>query len=545
LTVALVGVGVACRLFRFWLNFPIWADEASLALNFAERDYRGLFRELNYQQVAPLLFLWIEKSVWQWAGPSEAFLRLLPLLAGIGGLVLFWRLARTLLSPMSAVLAVGVLAVSEWPIELCCSIKPYALDLFFGVLLQWLAIQALCQPGRTVWPAALALIVPFAVFLSYPVVFVAGAVSLVLAPKMMSRTALQSLLDGSGERSYGGFKAARSWFIAFNVLLVSAFLAQLLFVGREKDPANPPDLDGYMQSFWHHGFPHGGLLKSMWWVVRIHVGKIFSYPVGFNGGGLIGLAAVLLGVRALWRQRQRNLVLLCLLPFALHLMAACLRRYPYGMHPRIEQDLAPGLCVLAGSGLAAVIERLAVTSGQQACLLAAGVSGLVLIGLGMSVAAWRYPYHDEVALWARSIVQHLQREMQPGDRLLVSAPAKSSHVCLRWQLLALADRTDEPEAYTLVGALQGANRVWIVDARGDEEPLDAPEPVPILPYASLDALGWQAVNYQRFRACADSEAARLYRLFGDVYFCRRGQNRVPISYQLPLSAAHPPPSSLP
>ena len=27
LTVALVGVGVACRLFRFWLNFPIWADE--------------------------------------------------------------------------------------------------------------------------------------------------------------------------------------------------------------------------------------------------------------------------------------------------------------------------------------------------------------------------------------------------------------------------------------------------------------------------------------------------------------------------------------
>src|SRR5262249_18518109 len=48
LTVALVTFGVACRLFRFWLNFPIWIDEASLALNFVERDYRGLLRELNY-----------------------------------------------------------------------------------------------------------------------------------------------------------------------------------------------------------------------------------------------------------------------------------------------------------------------------------------------------------------------------------------------------------------------------------------------------------------------------------------------------------------
>ena len=85
-------LGMACRLYVYLLSFPIWRDEASLALNFVSRDFRGLLRELDNFQVAPLLFLWIENAVYQYLGGSAALLRLAPLLAGVSALVLFWHL---------------------------------------------------------------------------------------------------------------------------------------------------------------------------------------------------------------------------------------------------------------------------------------------------------------------------------------------------------------------------------------------------------------------------------------------------------------------
>jgi hypothetical protein len=349
--VGLVGLGVACRLYRFWLNFPIWHDEAALALNFAERDYRGLLGQLSHYQIAPLLFLWIEKLVYQCAGPSEWYLRLGPVLAGSGALILFGRLARNCLAPLSSVLAVGLLAVSYWSIELACMIKPYAFDLLASVALLSLAVNYLYL-RQTRWLLVLALITPFAVCLSYPAVFVAGAVSLVLAPAMF------------GDRN----RPACGWFIAFNVLLVASFVGHFLLVGRGGHAGRLEDQESYMQGFWHHGLPGGGFLPVLGWFFRVHVGKMFSHPVSFNGGGVLGLFLVALGIRSLLRQGRRSLVLLCVLPYGLHLLAALLHRYPYGMHPRLEQHLLPGFCLLAGAGLAAVIETVAAHAASASAL---------------------------------------------------------------------------------------------------------------------------------------------------------------------------------
>ena len=52
-----------------------------------------LLRPLRFDQVAPPLFLWGEEAVYRTLGGSELSLRLLPLLAGLGSLFLFARLA--------------------------------------------------------------------------------------------------------------------------------------------------------------------------------------------------------------------------------------------------------------------------------------------------------------------------------------------------------------------------------------------------------------------------------------------------------------------
>ncbi len=53
-----VGVGLALRIVAYLLNFPLWWDEAFVAVNLLRRDYAGLLRPLDYGQVCPLVFLW-------------------------------------------------------------------------------------------------------------------------------------------------------------------------------------------------------------------------------------------------------------------------------------------------------------------------------------------------------------------------------------------------------------------------------------------------------------------------------------------------------
>src|SRR5437660_1119811 len=115
---ALLVVGALWRTLRYLLQAPIWGDEAMLCLNFLEKDYAGLTHGLLYSQVAPLLFLWGEATSLHLLGSSELALRLLPFLAGIGALFLFWRLARLALPPLAGTLAVGLLAVAIWPVSM-------------------------------------------------------------------------------------------------------------------------------------------------------------------------------------------------------------------------------------------------------------------------------------------------------------------------------------------------------------------------------------------------------------------------------------------
>src|SRR2546421_12493290 len=92
LGLGLLLLGVACRLHSYLLAFPIWGDEATVALNVVARDFLGLAGELDHDQIAPLLFLWAEKAICLVLGTQTMLLRLVPLLAGLAGLVLFWDL---------------------------------------------------------------------------------------------------------------------------------------------------------------------------------------------------------------------------------------------------------------------------------------------------------------------------------------------------------------------------------------------------------------------------------------------------------------------
>ncbi len=57
-----IVLGIAVRSVRYLVNYPIWHDEAFLAVNFWDRSFVDLLRPLDYGQIAPWLFLAIERT---------------------------------------------------------------------------------------------------------------------------------------------------------------------------------------------------------------------------------------------------------------------------------------------------------------------------------------------------------------------------------------------------------------------------------------------------------------------------------------------------
>ena len=92
-TWAFVGLGLLVRLVRYLVVYPIWHDEAFLAVNFLDRGYLDLLRPLDYSQVAPILFLWIELTSVRLFGFSEWSLRFFPAVCGLASVFLFRHIA--------------------------------------------------------------------------------------------------------------------------------------------------------------------------------------------------------------------------------------------------------------------------------------------------------------------------------------------------------------------------------------------------------------------------------------------------------------------
>ncbi len=329
-TIVFLLVGVGWRLFRYLLQFPIWGDEAYTCINLTDQTYLGFLDGLRCNLVAPLLFLWGELTALHWLGSSELAMRLLPVLAGLAALPVFWKLARQVLDPAAATLAFGILAVAYYPVRHAVEVKPYSLDLLVSAGLISIAYAWLTQPQRVNLLTLLCMLLPPALLISNPVVFVAGGISVALLPTVWREPARTKAL----------------W-AAYNIVLGLTFLG-CLYLNARMQPASAVQM---LERFWSHTFPPMEPLALLKWLALTHTGNMMAYPLGGkNGGSAVTFLLFLVGVWHFARARRWDVLLLCLTPFALTFIAACLRRYPYGDSARLCQHLAPATCLLIAAG---------------------------------------------------------------------------------------------------------------------------------------------------------------------------------------------------
>ena len=336
--VVFIAVGIAVRLIRYLLRFPLWADESFLAVNFSHRGYADLMRPLDCHQVAPLLFLWTELSAVKLLGFNEWTLRLVPMLSGIASILLFHRLARYLVRGTALVLAVGIFAVNYSGIRYACEVKPYGVDLMVSTLILLLTVRSWKQPdnSRRLW--MLTAVMPFALGLSFPALFVAGGASVAIAaraPRFTDRAA-------AGRH---GSRTTLSWPASF-LVLVSACHPR---PGAGRNGCDDLGLERRLPAARFAGQTGRMAPSCPRWPT--------AWPCRWaatTGAARRTLLLCLAAAVVLLRQARYRLLLLFAAPFALNLLAAALRLYPYGGHMRLAMHLVPIVCLLAGVGAAAL-----------------------------------------------------------------------------------------------------------------------------------------------------------------------------------------------
>ncbi|HZW30438.1 MAG TPA: glycosyltransferase family 39 protein [Isosphaeraceae bacterium] len=328
-----IAAGVFLRVLVYLTNRTMWLDEMSLATNLIGRPILDFSEPLSGDQLAPFLFLMVERALVQLLGDSNFALRLLPLAAGIAALALFAHLARRLLPRRAALVALVLFALSDDLIYYSSEVKPYAVDLVVGLAITLAACDALGRPasrGSVEVLAAAAALAPWCSFASAFVI--AGCGATLWLDRLLARdlrSALIWLIVGMG------------WLAIF---LVSVAGSRALLTPYTT-----------MYRFWDFAFlpiqpplSQDKLLKAGGILLELFVNPLnLVAPLWPRVAVLVPVLLLALGGVSRF-QRSWPTGLLLVLPIVLALVASALKQYP--LHGRLILELVPALFLLIAEG---------------------------------------------------------------------------------------------------------------------------------------------------------------------------------------------------
>lgn len=300
------GIGIAVSLTQYGFNRSIWLDEGMLAINFFDANFIDLLQPLQYNQVAPVLFLLVEKLLFQLIPHPEYALRLFPLLLFWGSLFLFSIIiGRVFRKKNFQIIVLLLFAVNYNLVYYSSEVKQYMGDVFCYLLLIFFAQVDL--KSRTYFIRLLALGV-CTVFLSHAAPFFLCAVVLYLFFRSENPISFKRMA------------------ILGSTWLLTVLLHYLMFAYHH------PATD-FMLNFWNKT---DAFMPMVWDFDKVSFFfsqkfiMITRYMLQLDKYGKYVLSIlVILGIYRLAAEEKRSFLILLLLPISIHLFISGLKLYPF------------------------------------------------------------------------------------------------------------------------------------------------------------------------------------------------------------------------
>ncbi|TGE10097.1 glycosyltransferase family 39 protein [Hymenobacter fodinae] len=449
-----LGLGVILRGVIWAQQRSLYLDEANLLRNFTERTYLGLFRNLDYEQYSPPLFSVLVKASIGLFGNNELAVRLVPVLASMLTLGLFFRQTQRWLTPVVAVFALSFLAFGKVFVDYGTVCKQYATDGLAALVL----IEAAYYIGRGqfrgreagVWIALGCL----SIWFSMPAVFVLAGIGLWYLQQAWLRrdwTAMGWILG-----------AGLAWLICFG-----AYYLLLLQTNVESS---------YLQQYHREmflAFPPRNPEELQ--LLLTQLGELINKTVGKTAlAAALAVVCFPLGLYQLLK-RPHFLTWVLLVPIAACLAASAL--HYYSLMSRLVLFMLPLVLLVLGWG--------AQWLGRQH-KWAAGVLTLLAVVVLANQQQLRYlgkPFQSDYTN-IRSGLELVATHQQPGDAVFAYynvAPVARYYTQEHTPRLKLSGlflqeagqqpSKQDPFTYGLLKLQQqGHRRIWVVYDREDEGP---------------------------------------------------------------------------
>jgi hypothetical protein len=396
-----LAFGVIAHVAWYFERGSLWYDETKLALNIAHRSPGELLGNLSFGQGAPWGFLLADKLAVMTLGVGERSLRLVPLLAALAALPVFWRVASFYLRGPWLILALLLFCFSPLLIQFSAEAKQYSVDVVAALLALWLAHLARHVPD---WRRAAAVGVAGAALLwfSHPAMIVLGSSGLVVGVAALARHEWPTL------------RRLAIVGLAWGVSVCAFFLFAWPKLGGLQDL---PSAEAYVVPFPPTSSAEAELLAR-----RANV--ILQLPFGFYGrpwSALIAPAAVLLAVVGAVSLIRRDRLGGAILVAPLIAAGVAVAGGFYAVAPRFELFLVPLIIVLVAAGTAAAFQVLSRPSLKRRFVAAAAVTAAAFLVSLTGVSTARLLSGQQEMEEIRPVLEHIRSAWRPGDVLYLHA----------------------------------------------------------------------------------------------------------------------------
>jgi uncharacterized membrane protein len=388
---AIILVGLLLRLLHYLNNRSLWLDEAMLARNILDRGPLELLTQLDYDQGAPVLFLLLVDISTVLFGSNEMALRLVPLLAGLISLPIFYLTAKFLLARRFVMVAVSIFAFSSILVYYAQELKQYSMDVAIAVTLTYLSMRIVKsnEPHRT-GMFLLGVVGSVSTFLSHPAIFVLAGIATTLI-----------ILKARGQLK-----------VAFVDLCVVVILWGVSFGCNYLFFLQSSSINEMLSRFWSPGFlpfPTSTEAVRMWFSAGM---KFLSY-VGYVSVWqvlVLALMAVAVGTAIINRSATTIMIVLY---FIFALFASVVGQYPF--MDRLTLYLVPFVILLSVKGLQELSRRNTriVYVITTLCLLAPSVNSL-----------WHLASRPILRNEVRPLLKYLSSQRRISDHVYVSYGAQ-------------------------------------------------------------------------------------------------------------------------
>ncbi len=384
----IISFGILVRLVQYLFNRSLWNDEAALALNIVNRSYSQLLQPLDYDQAAPIGFLFTQKLAIQLFGNNEYALRLFPFLAAVISLFLFYQLAKRCLQPQAAIIALALFSTLHIWLQYATEVKQYSSDVAIAVLL-CLLLMPMHKNLSITAIITYSIVGAITIWFSHPAIFVLAGIG------------ISCFLLSLGNKKLSVSLKLIGIYLTWGLSFASFYLLTL------KDLANQEDLYNSWQG--RGTFPVSFL--DINWLFTSFI-DFFHKPLGFPDI-FVGIAifAFLAGCTSLFYKRKAVLLVL-LSPIIVTYFAAYLHKYPFD--GRLVLFLIPFFTLLIGEGADLIRRKTASTSFAKV-----GILVLVLLLVPPLGTAGYLIFKPYVKQEIRPVISYMRKHQQAGDIVYV------------------------------------------------------------------------------------------------------------------------------